>query len=281
MMNQENSEVLKLENVSKVYGVGAVEVRAVDNTDLVVRGGEILLIMGPSGSGKTTLITMAGLLLRPSSGSIFIDGEDVGSMPERNRRFLRLHKIGFVFQAFNLLSNLTALENVLIPLGLAGVKKDIARKNAQGLLKAFGLSQREDFTPERLSGGEKQRISIARSLANDPKLILADEPTANLDSQRGREVMRLLKAVANNMGKTVEVVTHDQRVMEIADRVMWMEDGRFKNSEDLVVDPNCGTSVEVRSETTRLDFRGKKYYFCSEACKREYIEKNHIPTSYY
>src|SRR3990167_5166924 len=129
-MQLPSNEVLKLENVSKVYGVGNIEVRAVDSADLVVKNGEILLIMGPSGSGKTTLITMAGLLLRPTSGSIFIDGEDVVNLREKSRRWLRLHKIGFVFQSFNLLANLTAVENILVPLGLAGVKKDIARKKA-------------------------------------------------------------------------------------------------------------------------------------------------------
>lgn len=280
-MYPENTEVLKLENISKIYGLGNIEVRAVDAISLTIHRGEVLLIMGPSGSGKTTLITMAGLLLRPSSGSIFIDGEDAVNLPERKRRFFRLHKIGFVFQSFNLLANLTAMENVLVPLGLAGVKKDFAKKKALGLLQAFDLSHRANFAPERLSGGEKQRVSIARSLANDPKLVLADEPTANLDSQRGREVMRLLKAVAKNMGKTIVIVSHDQRLMEIADRVLWMEDGRFKNSETLAEDPNCGTNVEIKPESVRLDFRGKKYYFCSLGCKAEYIEKNRIPKEYY
>lgn len=275
------SEVLKFENVSKIYGVGNIEVRAVDSAELTVRGSEILLIMGPSGSGKTTLITMAGLLLRPSAGSIFIDGEDVVNLAEKNRRWLRLHKIGFVFQSFNLLSNLTAMENILVPLGLAGVSRDTARKKAQGLLRAFDLSHRANFVPDKLSGGEKQRISIARSLANDPKLILADEPTANLDSQHGREVMRLLKGVAKNMGKTVVVVSHDQRLLEIADRVLWMEDGQFKDSEALVTDPNCGANVEVKANTLRVDYRGEKYYFCSPGCRSEYLEKNHIPKAYY
>lgn len=280
-MYSSNTEVLKIEKVSKIYGLGNIEVRAVDNADLTAKSGEILLIMGPSGSGKTTLITMAGLLLRPSSGAIYIDGEDAINLPEKSRRWLRLHKIGFVFQSFNLLANLTAMENILVPLGLAGVKRGIGREKALGLLKAFDLYHRANFTPERLSGGEKQRISIARSLVNDPKLILADEPTANLDSQRGREVMRLLKAVAKNMGKTVVVVSHDQRLQEIADRVLWMEDGRFKKSENMQTDPNCLTSVEVKPNTAKLDYRGKKYYFCSEACKKEYVEKNRIPVNYF
>ncbi len=274
-------EVLKIEKVSKIYGVGNIEVRAVDNVDLVANKGEIVLIMGPSGSGKTTLITMAGALLEPTSGEIFIDGENIASMSEKERIAIRRHKIGFIFQAFNLLTNLSALENVLVPLGIVGVKKSIARKKAEGLLATFDLSAREHFIPEKLSGGEKQRVSIARALANDPKLILADEPTANLDSQRGREVMRLLKSVAKNMGKTVVIVSHDQRLMEIADRVLWLEDGRFKEMENLQTDPNCGTQVIEKSSTPNLSYRGKKYFFCSAGCKKEYIEKNNIPQSYF
>lgn len=281
MTKFELPDVLKIEKVSKIYGVGNIEVRAVDNVDLVASRGEIVLIMGPSGSGKTTLITMAGALLQPTTGSIFIDGENIATLSEKNRIILRRQKIGFIFQAFNLLANLTAVENVLVPLGLAGVKRSIAKKKAEGLLATFDLSHRENFVPEKLSGGEKQRVSIARALANDPKLILADEPTANLDSQRGREVMRLLKSVAKNMGKTVVIVSHDQRLMEIADRVLWLEDGRFKDVENLQTDPNCGASVIEKPTTPILDYRGKKYYFCSIGCKKEYIEKNRIPASYY
>ncbi len=274
-------EVLKIEKLSKVYGVGNIEVRAVDHVDLIASGGEIILIMGPSGSGKTTLITIAGALLKPTSGSVYIDGQNIVTLPERERIWLRRNKIGFVFQAFNLLSNLTTSENVFIPLGLSGINRSLARKKVDGLLEEFDLGNRASFTPEKLSGGEKQRVSIARALVNDPKLILADEPTANLDSQRGREVMRLLRSVAKNMGKTVIIVSHDQRLMEIADRVLWMEDGRIKAFENLEADPNCGASVEVRSSTPKLDYRGKKYFFCSKDCKSEYVQKNKIPASYF
>lgn len=273
--------VLKIENLTKIYGVGNIEVRAVDNVNLTADKGEIVLIMGPSGSGKTTLITMAGALLKPSSGSIEIDGENIGNLAESKKIWIRRHKIGFVFQTFNLLANLTAFENVLVPLGLAGAKADISRKKAQGLLEVFGLGERSNFTPDKLSGGEKQRVSIARSLANDPKLILADEPTANLDSKRGREVMRLLKSVAKNMGKTVVIVSHDQRLAEIADRILWMEDGQIRAKEELETDANCGSSVEVNPKTPTLSYRGKNYYFCSEICKKEYIGKNRIPANYY
>ncbi len=274
-------EVLRLEGVSKIYGVGNIEVRAVDSVDLVAKSGEIILIMGPSGSGKTTLITIAGALLKPTAGSVFLDGQNVVTLPERERIQIRRNKIGFVFQSFNLLANLSTFENVLVPLGIAGVKVGLARKKVEGLLETFGLSERVSFTPDKLSGGEKQRVSIARALVNDPKLILADEPTANLDSQKGREVMRLLRAVAKNMGKTVVIVSHDQRLLEIADRVLWMEDGRIKAQESLQTDPNCGTSVEVKPTTPTVDYRGKKYVFCSKECKTEFIQKNKIPASYY
>lgn len=280
-MDYKSPSVLKLEKVTKIYGVGNVEVRAVDNVDLTASGGEVVLIMGPSGSGKTTLITMAGALLKPTSGTIEIDGENIATLPEKNKIWIRRHKIGFVFQTFNLLSNLTALENILVPLGLAGVKSPIAHKKALGLLETFDLGHRGNFIPEKLSGGEKQRVSIARSLANDPKLILADEPTANLDSKRGREVMRLLRSVAKNMGKLVIVVSHDQRLMEIADRVLWMEDGQMKASEKLEMDLNCNSNIEISASTPLLNYRGKKYYFCSQECKKEYVEKNNIPSSYF
>ncbi|MBI2830363.1 MAG: ABC transporter ATP-binding protein, partial [Chloroflexi bacterium] len=189
--------------------------------------GEIVLIMGPSGSGKTTLLTIAGGLLRPTSGLVKVEGEDISRLPDATLSSLRREKIGFVFQSFNLLGALTALENVLVALNLAGQKDNAALAKAKKLLTDFGLGNRLHFRPDKLSGGEKQRVSIARALANDPDLILADEPTANLDSQRGHEVMELLRDVAKKQGKTVVIVSHDQRIMDIADRVMWLEDGKL------------------------------------------------------
>jgi len=273
-------EVVKIEKLTKIYGVGNIEVRAVNDVNLKVVRGEIVLIMGPSGSGKTTLLTIVGALLKPTSGSVYLDGENIVTLPERERIWVRRKKIGFVFQAFNLLSNLTTFENVLVPLSLAGVSGNLARKKVEGLLEEFDLFSRASFTPEKLSAGEKQRVSIARALANDPKLILADEPTANLDSQRGREVMRLLSSVAKNVGKTVIIVSHDQRLTEIADRVFWMEDGRIKDYQSLEIDPNCHASVEIE-KAFRLDYRGKKYFFCSKDCKTEYIQKHSLPRSYF
>jgi len=264
---------LKLRGVTKIYGFGNIQVRAVDTVDLEAWQGEVVLIMGPSGSGKTTLITMAGALLRPSDGSIKIDGEEISNAPNKALTQIRRAKVGFIFQSFNLLQNLTVLENVLVPLSLAHVPSSLSIRKANGLLDAFDLSARASFSPARLSGGEKQRVSIARALANDPKLILADEPTANLDSRRGREVMRLLRGVAKNMGKTVVVVSHDERLKEIADRILWMEDGRFKETEILEYDPNCGTRVEKNTTTPQLVTLNKTYYFCSKDCKEEYEKR--------
>lgn len=264
---------LRMKGVTKIYGVGQIQVRAVDDVQFEAWPGEIVLIMGPSGSGKTTLITMAGCLLRPTQGSIEIDGEEINTAKEDLLTKIRKEKIGFIFQSFNLLQNLNVFENILVPLGLAGVKRDLANKKALGLINTFDLFQRKDFRPARLSGGEKQRVSIARALANDPKLILADEPTANLDSKRGREVMRLLGSVAKNMGKTVVIVSHDERLREIADRILWLEDGRFKEMELMEHDPNCGMKVEKTAATPQLETPAKTYYFCSKECKKEFEEK--------
>ncbi len=261
---------LQMSRVTKIFGVGNIEVRAVDGVDLEAWPGEVVLIMGPSGSGKTTLITIAGALLRPSDGSIKIDGEEINGASNKRLNFIRRQKVGFIFQSFNLLQSLTVSENVEVPLTLARVPKDLSKRKAKGLLDSFDLTSRSSFLPYRLSGGEKQRVSIARALANDPKLILADEPTANLDSKRGREVMRLLKRVAVNMGKTVIIVSHDERLKEIADRVLWLEDGRFKEAAILEHDPNCGMSVEKTSSTLQLKTNTKTYYFCSKDCKEEF-----------
>jgi putative ABC transport system ATP-binding protein len=223
-----NGTVLELHNVSKVYGRGHTAVTATDDANLQVNPGEIVLIMGPSGSGKTTLLSIAGLLLRPSAGDIYVDGIDVSALEQRQLSSLRLHSIGFVFQAYNLLGALTAQENVEIVLNMAGVKGARARDRAEDLLQLLGLGHRLSHKPADLSGGEKQRVAIARALANDPPLILADEPTGNLDSQTGRDVMELLCCVlGRDKGRAIVIVTHDHRLRQIADRVLWLEDGRL------------------------------------------------------
>lgn len=226
--------VLELKNVTKIYGSGRTAVKAVDQVDLRVGAGEIVLIMGPSGSGKTTLLSMAGLLLHPTHGEIYITGERINGMSQRKLAELRLRKLGFVFQAYNLLGALTARENVEVVMNLSGDKGKNARQRATNLIQMLGLEHRLHHLPADLSGGEKQRVAIARALANDPPLVLADEPTGNLDSKTGQEVMELLCCgLGRDQGRAIVIVTHDQRLRAIADRVLWLEDGRLSEGEDI------------------------------------------------
>ncbi len=222
---------LILEQVTKYYGQGHTLVKAVDGVTLDVKVGEIILIMGPSGSGKTTLITVAGALLKPTSGKVVIDTVDTTLLKEDKLPELRLSKIGFVFQSFNLLSALTALDNAAIPLVAAGASLKKAREKAKELLTRLGLQERLTNLPRDLSGGEKQRVSIARAIISDPSIILADEPTANLDSKTGHEVMQLLCGTACEEGRATVIVSHDQRIKDIAMRILWMEDGRITKEE--------------------------------------------------
>lgn len=222
--------LLTTTGLTKVYGNGPASVRAVDHVDLAVGAGELALIMGPSGSGKTTLLSMVGGLLRPTEGRVTIAGADLTTLTRRELTRLRRESIGFVFQTFNLLESLNALENVEIALNLAGIKGVAARERARHLLTDAGLEARLGFRAGDLSGGERQRVAIARSLANAPQLLLADEPTANLDSKHGREVMHLLRELTAGGDRAAVVVSHDQRLEKIADRVLWLEDGRLKES---------------------------------------------------
>jgi putative ABC transport system ATP-binding protein len=260
---------IKAEGLGKTFGEGSVEVRAVRGVDLEVRPGEVVLIMGPSGSGKTTLLSMLGAMLRPTTGRVEVDGVDLATLPESKLPRLRARRFGFVFQDFNLLSALTAQENVEFALNLAGVSGRQARQRASTLLERFQLGDRRRFRPEKLSGGEKQRVAIARALANEPAVILADEPTANLDSKIGHEIARLLRRVASEQGRSVVVVSHDSRLKEIADRVLWLEDGEFRAMSDMVTDPVCGMTAE-REGAPHYRHDGQTYSFCSPACREEF-----------
>jgi putative ABC transport system ATP-binding protein len=210
----------------KVYTEGASSARALDNVDLDVNRGEVLLLMGPSGSGKTTLVSIMGCILRATSGSVKIGGREVASLPERALPAVRLNNIGFVFQGFNLFPALTAAENVEVALDLKGIRGRAARTRSRALLEEVGLADKFDSFPADLSGGQKQRVAIARALAGDPEIILADEPTAALDKTSGRVVMDMLHGLAHRRNRAVAIVTHDNRVMEYADRVVHIEDGR-------------------------------------------------------
>lgn len=220
---------LRLQAVSKVYGEGDAAVHAVTDVTLAVEPGETVLIMGPSGSGKTTLLLMAGTLLRATTGQIMLEDEDVSALGEKHLPALRLRRIGFIFQLFNLLENLTAAENVSIVMDAAGTPRRLARQHARDLLHELRLDKRADARPDTLSAGERQRVAIARALANDPPLILADEPTANLDARTGHHTMHMLQQLASERNKAVVIVTHDGRIADVADRVYWLEDGRISH----------------------------------------------------
>jgi putative ABC transport system ATP-binding protein len=262
--------LVRIRHLSKVFGEGETRVEAVRDVELELARGEIVLVMGPSGSGKTTLLSMLGGLLRPSAGEIVIDRVDIAALPERELPPFRARTFGFIFQDFNLLAALHARENVEVALNLDGVRGGAAHERATTLLDALGLAARREFAVEQLSGGEKQRVAIARAIANHPALILADEPTANLDSAHGAETMRLLRRLAKEEGTTVVIVSHDERLREVADRVLWLEDGRLKTLAALARDPVCGMLLDPDAAPARLEREGSLIYFCSLGCQGQY-----------
>ncbi|HEX9460285.1 MAG TPA: ABC transporter ATP-binding protein [Thermoanaerobaculia bacterium] len=215
--------ILAGESLTRTFG----DVRAVDGVSLRVASGEAVLILGPNGSGKTTLLSMLGGLLQPTSGRVLIAGKDVTAMSEQARCHFRLRTIGFIFQSFHLLDALTARENVQLVLDLA---HDSDSERADTLLDELGVRHRAEFLPHAMSGGEKQRVAIARALANDPAILLADEPTGSLDSQAGEATIRLLCDAARRHGKAVIIVSHDTRIVPRVDRVLSMVDGRFEQT---------------------------------------------------
>jgi len=269
----DGAEILRVSGLTKVFGHGDAAVRAVDGVDLTVCCGELVLIMGPSGSGKTTLLTMIGGLLRPTAGSVVIEGIDLTTLSEARLAPVRRTMVGFIFQSFNLWETLSVVENVELPLNIAGMTGRAARDRARSLLTARGLGQRLSFRARDLSGGEKQRVSIARALANEPRLLLADEPTANLDSAHGREVMDLLRDISRKGDRAVIAVSHDHRIREVADRILWLEDGRFQDLGRLATDPVCGMSVEVDAARASLQHGEQTYYFCSKGCSWEFQQE--------
>lgn len=218
---------IRVRDVKKSYAEGAAVVHALNGVDFEVRSGEMVMLMGPSGSGKTTLLSVMGCILRATSGLVELQGQDVTNLSERELPRLRLEHIGFIFQGFNLFPAQTATENVGLALDLKGVDAREARRRAQDLLAQVGLSDKLNAFPADLSGGQKQRVAIARALAGDPGIVLADEPTAALDSTTGRTVMELLRELAHERGRAVVLVTHDSRILEFADRIVQIEDGKI------------------------------------------------------
>ena len=223
--------VLQAINLIKTYAQGEAAMRALDEVTFDLHAGELALLVGPSGSGKTTLLSIMGCILRPTSGSLRVLGDEVTRLAERDLPVIRRERIGFVFQAFNLFPTLTAQQNVALALDLKGVPGRAARDKAAALLDQVGLANKLGAYPADLSGGQKQRVAIARALAGDPPILLADEPTAALDSQSGRTVMDLLQRLARERGRAVAIVTHDNRMQGYGDRVVRMEDGRIVTDE--------------------------------------------------
>ena len=211
----------------KIYKMGEVEVPALRGLNLEIFPREFVAIMGPSGSGKSTCMHMVGCLDVPTRGKIFLDAQDISELHESDLAQIRGRKIGFIFQTFNLMPNLTALGNVMLPMAFQGVPEEKRKKRAEKLLELVGLSHRKGHKPTELSGGEQQRVAIARALANDPKVILADEPTGNLDSKTGKEVMSVLDKLNKDEGKTIIMVTHDKEVAKYAERTLNLMDGKI------------------------------------------------------
>jgi putative ABC transport system ATP-binding protein len=221
------SPAISVRNVTKEFVEGPNRVQVLHGVDFDVEQGEVVLLMGPSGSGKTTLLSIMGCILRATSGSVQVAGSEVATLRERELPAIRLQNIGFIFQGFNLFPTLTVGENIELALDLKGVRGSKAKEEAGWLLDQVGLAAKRDSFPSDLSGGQKQRVAIARALSGSPSVILADEPTAALDSQSGRNVMEMMRALAHKHGRGVVVVTHDSRVLEFGDRIVHMEDGRI------------------------------------------------------
>ena len=222
------NSVIKIDNVWKKYEMGDSEPLVVlRDINLEIRKGEFVAITGPSGSGKSTMVNIVGALDKPSWGKIILEGKDISSMDESDLAYLRGKTIGFIFQQFNLLKNLTALQNVMLPMEVIDVPEKEARERAEFLLNSFGLSDRINHKPNQLSGGQQQRVAIARALANNPEVILADEPTGNLDSRTGKFVMDFLGKM-NSEGKTIVLITHDIELVNYAKRIIHIKDGKLE-----------------------------------------------------
>jgi len=219
--------IIKLEDVWKIYKLGELELPILKGVSLEIARGAFVVILGPSGSGKSTLLNMVGCLDLPTKGRVFLDGNNISKMSEDELAQIRGRKIGFIFQQFNLLQNLNALENVIIPMIFQGKSEKERQERAKSLLNSLGLGNRIDHRPTELSGGEQQRIAIARSLANNPEIIVADEPTGNLDSSTGKKIMEILIDLHKNEGKTIIVVTHDPNIANYSNQVVYLKDGKI------------------------------------------------------
>jgi putative ABC transport system ATP-binding protein len=226
-----SNTVIELKDLFRQYKTGGTIVKALDGVSLNIKRGEYLSIVGPSGSGKTTLFNMIGGLDRPTEGNIFIDGVDISKLDAYELAWLRCRKIGYIFQTFNLIQVLTGLENVALPTVFAGTSREDGLKKAEKLLVSVGLTNRLHHKPNELSAGQQQRVAIARALANDPSIILADEPTGNLDLNTGIEIIELLHGLNKSRELTLVAATHDTKMIQASDRIVWMRDGRIEKIE--------------------------------------------------
>ena len=232
--------IVRTKDLIKEYTMGGQTLRALDGVSLDVKRGEYISIMGPSGSGKSTLFNMVGGLDKPSSGTVFIDEVDMAQLDAFELAWLRCRKIGYIFQTFNLIPVMTALENVTLPMIFAGTPTDDAIEKGIKLLQTVGLGERVHHKPTELSGGQQQRVAIARSFANDPAIILADEPTGNLDLRTGKEIIELLRRMNKDSGVTVISATHDLKMIDVSDRVVWIRDGKIER-----IDKRADIELEV------------------------------------
>ena len=223
--------VIELKELQRHYEMGGDTIKALDGVDLDISRGEYISIVGPSGSGKTTLFNLIGGLDKPTTGSVYIDGVAISQLDAYELAWLRCRKIGYIFQSFNLIQVLTALENVALPTVFAGVPREEGSNKAKKLLKSVGLGDRLNHRPTELSAGQQQRVAIARALANDPSIILADEPTGNLDLNTGMEIIDLLHGLNKTRGLTLIAATHDTKMIKAGDRIVWMRDGKIEKIE--------------------------------------------------
>jgi putative ABC transport system ATP-binding protein len=223
--------IIEMRELARYYEMGGVTIKALDGVDLEIGRGEYVSIVGPSGSGKTTLFNMIGGLERPTNGRVYIDGVDISKLDAYELAWLRCRKIGYIFQTFNLIQVLSAVENVALPTVFAGVPRDDGLERAEKLLASVGLGERIHHRPTELSAGQQQRVAIARAMANDPAIILADEPTGNLDLNTGMEIIDLLHGLNKTRGMTLIAATHDLKMIKASDRIVWMRDGKVERIE--------------------------------------------------
>ena len=246
-----SSKIIETQNLTKIYGSGSTAVTALDNVSITVEPGQFVAVMGPSGCGKSTLLHLLGGLDRPSDGKVLIEGTAISEMSDDRLTELRRRKIGFVFQFFNLIPVLTAVENAALPVTLDGVKISDSREKAKKWLERFGIGDRLASRPDQLSGGQQQRVAIARALVADPALILADEPTGNLDTRAGDEIAGLLRDVSKQYGRTVIMVTHDPRIAAYSDRIIFLKDGKVVD-ETLLAKSNGNNATEVAEKMKEI-----------------------------